>query len=70
MRGAIYHHFKSKDEIVNAVVNRLFPEIPYFNYLNEREDLNGIDILNEETLSALSSLGKELNYEKHTNHST
>lgn len=41
-RGAVYHHFKSKDEIMDALLNKMFLENNPFDMVNNRKDLNGL----------------------------
>ncbi|KAJ48749.1 AcrR family transcriptional regulator [Clostridium tetanomorphum] len=41
-KGAIYHHFKSKDEIVDAVFEKVFSENKWFLKLKEDKTLNGL----------------------------
>lgn len=41
-RGAVYHHFKSKEEIMNALIERMFLENNPFISLKNRTDLNGL----------------------------
>lgn len=41
-RGAVYHHFKSKEEIINALIERMFLENNSFVSLKNRSDLNGL----------------------------
>ncbi|ENK0838018.1 TPA: TetR family transcriptional regulator [Clostridium botulinum] len=41
-KGAIYHHFKSKDEIVDAVCEKVFSENNWFSTLKEDKKLNGL----------------------------
>lgn len=42
-KGAVYHHFKSKEEIVDAVSNRMFLRRNPFAAVANREDLNGLE---------------------------
>lgn len=44
-RGAVYHHFKSKDEIMEALINRMFLEHNPFVVLRNRSDMNGLQKL-------------------------
>ena len=44
-RGAVYHHFKSKDEIMEALINRMFLERNPFDVLHNRSDINGLQKL-------------------------
>ncbi len=46
-KGAVYHHFKSKEEIMDAVVNRMFIENNPFDAVRDRSDLNGLEKLRE-----------------------
>lgn len=42
-KGAVYHHFKSKEEIVDAVSNRMFLRNNPFAAAAARKDLNGLE---------------------------
>lgn len=42
-RGAIYHHFASKEAIVDGVIKRLLPEKKYIEAISNRQDLNGLE---------------------------
>lgn len=42
-KGAIYHHYKSKDEIMDALTNKMFLENNPFNIVKQRNDLNGLE---------------------------
>ena len=46
-KGAIYHHFKSKEEIIDAVSDRMFFSNNPFEAVSERKDLNGLQKLRE-----------------------
>lgn len=41
-KGAIYHHFKSKEEIMDAVSDQMFFENNPFEAVRNRTDLNGL----------------------------
>ena len=41
-RGAVYHHFKSKDEIMDALINKMFLDNNPFDVVRNRKDLNGL----------------------------
>lgn len=41
-RGAFYHHFKSKDEIIDAVTTRVFMGSNPFTAVEKLENLNGL----------------------------
>lgn len=44
-RGSFYHHFKSKDEIIDAVTTRMFDKSDLFDILKEDKSLNGFQKL-------------------------
>lgn len=46
-KGAIYHHFKSKEEIMDAVGDRMFFENNPFEAVRSRSDLSGLEKLRE-----------------------
>lgn len=46
-KGAVYHHFKSKEEIMDAVGDRMFLEHNPFEAVRGRSDLNGLEKLRE-----------------------
>lgn len=46
-KGAVYHHFKSKEEIMDAVGDRMFNENNPFKAVMNRKDLNGLQKLKE-----------------------
>lgn len=41
-KGAVYHHFKSKEEIMNALGTKMFSNNNPFEVVRERTDLNGL----------------------------
>lgn len=41
-KGAIYHHFKSKEEIMDALGDKMFSNNNPFEKVKERTDLNGL----------------------------
>ena len=45
-KGAIYHHFKSKEEILDAVSDKMFFENNPFDAVMDRKDLNGFGGIN------------------------
>lgn len=49
-KGAVYHHFKSKEEIMDAVVDRMFQESNPFDAVMGRTDLNGLQKLRQMVL--------------------
>ena len=46
-KGAVYHHFKSKEEIMDAVSDRMFFSNNPFEAVRGRTDLNGLQKLQE-----------------------
>lgn len=46
-KGAIYHHFKSKEEIMQALGDRMFFENNPFDAIEKRTDLNGLQKIKE-----------------------
>lgn len=52
-RGAIYHHFQSKEEIIDAVVKRLTPNSKYLEAISSRQDLNGLEKIQQLLLETL-----------------
>ena len=46
-KGAVYHHFKSKEEIMDAVGDRMFFSKNPFEAVRGRTDLNGLQKLRE-----------------------
>lgn len=46
-KGAVYHHFKSKEEIMDAVSDRMFFQKNPFEAVRGRSDLNGLQKLRE-----------------------
>ena len=44
-KGAIYHHFKSKEDIINAVISRSTTYDLLITEIISREDLNGLEKL-------------------------
>lgn len=49
-KGAIYHHFKSKEDIMDALGDKLFFENNPFEEVRRRTDLNGLQKLREVVL--------------------
>lgn len=46
-KGAVYHHFKSKEDIMGAVGDRMFFQNNPFETVKKRQDLNGLEKLRE-----------------------
>ncbi|MDR1754233.1 MAG: TetR/AcrR family transcriptional regulator [Eubacterium sp.] len=62
-KGAIYHHFKSKEEIMHALGNSLFFENNPFEAVKGRADLNGLQKIRE-MLSLNQSDATRANFNK------
>lgn len=69
-RGAFYHHFKSKDEIIDAVTTRMFNKDDIFETIRKDSTLNGFEklrkvvqlsVINEEQLQFSKSLPSVFN---------
>lgn len=46
-KGAVYHHFKSKEDIICALSDKLFSDCNPFIEVKKREDLNGLQKMRE-----------------------
>ncbi|MEG0551405.1 MAG: TetR/AcrR family transcriptional regulator [Vagococcus sp.] len=46
-KGAVYHHFKSKDDIIEAVARRFIPKNEIFEEIEIRDDLTGLEKIQE-----------------------
>ena len=46
-KGAVYHHFRSKEEILDAVSDRMFFANNPFESVKKRTDLSGLEKLRE-----------------------
>lgn len=49
-KGAVYHHFKSKEEIMDAVSDRMFFSKNPFEAVQGRDDLSGLEKLRQAVL--------------------
>ncbi len=49
-KGAVYHHFKSKEEIMDAVNDRMFFSNNPFEAVQDRDDITGLEKLKEAVL--------------------
>ncbi len=58
-KGAVYHHFKSKEEIMQSIGDRMFFENNPFEAVKMRTDLNGLQKIKE--LLKIGSADKERN---------
>lgn len=58
-KGAVYHHFKSKEEIMQSIGDRMFFENNPFEAVKKRTDLNGLQKIKE--LLKIGSADKERN---------
>lgn len=46
-KGAVYHHFKSKEEIMDAICEKMFWDGNPFEKVRERSDLTGLEKMKE-----------------------
>ena len=61
-KGAVYHHFKSKEEIMKALGDKLFFNKNPFEAVRGRDDLNGLQKIREMlTLNRADAERNELN---------
>ena len=60
-KGAIYHHFKSKDDIIRALSDKLFIDSNPFTQVKQRKDLNGLQKMREVIrLNQTNAVGVEI----------
>lgn len=52
-RGAIYHHFSSKEAIVDEVIDRMLPNTQYVTELSQEKGLNGLEKIQQLFLEPL-----------------
>ena len=57
-KGAIYHHFKSKEEILDALGNRYYNDNSMFLDLRQRTDLNVLEKIREAFMHQINDLDK------------
>lgn len=55
-KGAIYHHFKNKEEIVDAVTTKLFYESRAYNTIKENCNLTGAGKLQQLIYNVIAHL--------------
>lgn len=61
-KGAVYHHFKSKEDIICALSDKLFSDCNPFIEVKKREDLNGVQKMREVMrLNQSNTNGTEIN---------
>ena len=61
-KGAVYHHFKSKEEIICALSDKMFSDCNPFIEVKKREDLNGLQKMREVMrLNQSNTNGTEIN---------
>lgn len=54
-KGAIYHHFKSKEEIIDAVTLRMFQEDNSLNKIKDDRSLNGLQKIKKIFIESISN---------------
>ncbi|WP_018887776.1 TetR/AcrR family transcriptional regulator [Paenibacillus massiliensis] len=52
-RGAIYHHFESKYQIIVGIAKRFIPDQDLLDAIDEREDLSGLEKIQNILLEAM-----------------
>ena len=63
-KGAVYHHFKSKEDIICALSDKLFAENNPFAAVKQRKDLNALQKMREAVkLNQQNTEEKQLNIE-------
>ena len=63
-KGAVYHHFKSKEDIICALSDKLFAENNPFAAVKQRKDLNALQKMREAVkLNQQNTQEKQLNIE-------
>lgn len=61
-KGAVYHHFKSKEDIICALSDKLFSDCNPFIEVKKRENLNGLQKMREVMrLNQSNTNGTEIN---------
>nr|WP_206155035.1 TetR/AcrR family transcriptional regulator [Clostridium muellerianum] len=60
-KGAIYHHFKSKEEIMDTISKRSFKENTYLNEICRNHDLNGLEKIQKILIYNISDTNKQIN---------
>jgi len=60
-KGAIYHHFKSKEEIMNAISKRSFEENTYLNEIYKDLTLNGLEKIQKILICNIADTNKQIN---------
>ena len=68
-KGAIFHHFKSKEEIIHAVLDRQFEQYDagWMKLLQENKELSGLQKLREMFLASLKSPWQSEKYQQAPN---
>lgn len=60
-KGAIYHHFKSKEEIMNAISKRSFEENTYLDEIYNNSNLTGLEKIQKILICNISDGNKQIN---------
>lgn len=59
-KGAIYHHFKSKEEIMNAISKRSFQESNYIGRINKYTNLTALEKIRKLLIMSISDKNKQI----------
>lgn len=57
-KGAIYHHFKSKDDLLAKITERYFEDIAWFTTIKNDSTLSGLEKLRKVFFHALGNIDK------------
>ncbi len=58
-RGAVYHHFKNKEEILEAVMTRMFSENDVFAKIEQEKNITGLEKIKKLLIYSLTSIEQE-----------